>query len=114
ALEQALGALGLNIKPNPVEVSAPWVAETDLRRLAFQSGKGYELLFFLSLRQELRQKLQLSPQVLRFRGLRVCVKQLTGAKRWTRRCQALHDQIVDYLRTCLGAEKGAEIGRAHV
>ena len=58
-------------------------------------------------REEMRRKLDLCPQVLRFRGLRVCVKQLTGSKRWTRRCQVLHDQIVDYLRTCLGAEKGA-------
>jgi hypothetical protein len=50
----------------------------------------------------------LTPEVLRFRGLRICVKQLIGAKRWSRRCQRLNDQIVDYLRTCLSAEKGGQ------
>jgi len=89
-------------------VSVRRVAESDLLRLAFQSGKGCELAFFPSLRQEMRRKLGLSPQVLCFRGLRVCVMQLIGAKRWTRRCQRLHDQIVDYLRTCLSVEKGSE------
>ena len=106
ALEQALSALGLKIKSEKQETGSPLVAEADLLRLAFQSGKGYELFFFLSLREEMRRKLHLSPQVLRFRGLRVCVKQLTGAKRWTPRCQKLNDQIVEYLRTCLSAERG--------
>jgi len=108
ALEQALGALGLKVKAEEVpEPAGSDVAETDLLHLAFQPGKGCELFFFPSLREELRRKLELSPRVLRFRGLRFCVKQLTGSKRWTRRCQVLHDQIVDYLRTCLGTEKGA-------
>jgi len=42
--------------------------------------------------------------VLRFRGLRDCVKRLAGAKRWSARCNDLNDQIVEYLRTCLSAE----------
>jgi len=105
ALEQALGALGLKIKAEQQDQASPLVAEADLLGLAFQSGKGYELPFFLSLRDEVRRKLDLSPEVLRFRGLRVCVKQLTGAKRWTRRCQCLNDQIVEYLRTCLSTEQ---------
>lgn len=108
ALEQALGALGLKIQAEKQPATKPSrVAETDLLQLAFQSGKGCELFFFPSLREEMRRNLDLGPEVLRFRGLRVCVKQLTGSKRWTRRCQVLQDQIVDYLRTCLGAEKGA-------
>ena len=107
ALEQALGALGLTIQAEKLpETAGSDVAETDLLRLAFQSGKGCELFFFHSLRDELRRQLDLGPKVVRFRRLRFCVKQLTGSKRWTRRCQALHDQIVEYLRTCLGAEKG--------
>jgi hypothetical protein len=32
------------------------------------------------------------------------VKQLTGARRWTGRCERLEDQIVSYLRECLTAE----------
>ena len=106
ALEQALASLGLKTKLTMPDSSSPRVAETDLRRLAFQSGKGCELFFFLSLREELRRKLGRAPQVVCFRGLRFCVKQLTGARRWSRRCQNLNDQIVDYLRTCLSAEEG--------
>jgi hypothetical protein len=32
------------------------------------------------------------------------VKQLAGARRWNPRCQALHNQIVAYLRECLSIE----------
>ena len=52
----------------------------------------------------MRQQLQQSPRVLRFRGLRGCVKQLAGARRWSHRCQTLHNRIVEYLRECLSAE----------
>jgi hypothetical protein len=106
ALEQALGSLGLKLQEDETGTASARVAEADLLRLAFQSGKGCELFFFRSLREELRRKLDLSPRVVCFRRLRVCVKQLTGSKRWTRRCQSLNDQIVDYLRTCLSTEQG--------
>jgi hypothetical protein len=80
------------------------VLKSDLRRLACESGKGFELFFFPRLRDELRQQLLLSPEVLHFRGLRSCVKQLTGARRWSRRCQSLQDQIVEFLRNCFTTE----------
>jgi hypothetical protein len=78
----------------------------DLDRLATEA-EGCELAFFPRLRQELRGGLTGGPVVLRFHGLRGCVKQLAGARRWTGRCRALRDQIVDYLRRCLAAEAGA-------
>ena len=80
------------------------VLEYDLRRLALESGPGRELFFFPRLRAELQRHLQQAPRVLRFRGLRGCVKQLTGARRWTLRCQTLEGEIVAYLRQCLSAE----------
>lgn len=80
------------------------VVEADLRQLATDSGKGFELLFFNRLRSELRLQLRQSPSVIRFKGLRGCVKQLAGARRWNGRCQQLHDQIVRYLRDCLDIE----------
>jgi hypothetical protein len=107
ALEQALSGLGVkgvNLTKASAKAGAPRVAEADLLGLAFQSGKG-ELFFFQSLREELRRNLDRSPEILCFRGLRVCVKQLTGARRWTRHCQILNDQIVEYLRTCLCTDK---------
>jgi hypothetical protein len=108
ALERALRGLGYDVKWITPESAAASVVETDLRRLACEAGKGFELFFFPRLRDELRLKLNQSPRTLRFQGLRACVKQLMGAKRWNGRCQHLNDQIVDYLRTCLGAEKGGQ------
>ena len=112
ALEQALRALGLEVKttlaPKPETVAPPpRVADADLCELARDAEDGFELMFFSRLREALRAQLGQAPQVVRFRGLRGCVKQLTGAKRWTGRCQDCSDQIVEYLRTCLSAEPAA-------
>ena len=112
-LEKVLGGLGFEVKSGdksavlaagePV-VLAPIrpVIEADLSVLA---GEGGELFFFPRLRDELRRHLDGTPLVLHFRGLRPCVKSLTGAKRWTAQCRALNDQIVDYLRTCFSSEE---------
>jgi hypothetical protein len=92
--------------PTPNAQSAPLlpVVESDLARLANASGPACELFFFPSLRDELRRQLDQSPRLLRFHGLRGCVKQLAGTRRWTPRCRCLQDQIVEFLRQCLGAE----------
>ena len=104
ALEKVLR--GFNFDPALPEPPppAPRVIESDLRRLVAESGNGCELFFFNRLRDELRQQLDQEPQLVRFRGLRGCVKQLAGARRWCARCQTLHEQIVDYLRNCLTLE----------
>jgi hypothetical protein len=106
ALACVLRGLGVDVQDagTPPAASAR-VAESDLRQLACDSGKGFELAFFTELRAELRRKLSHSPNLLRFRGLRSCVKQLSGARRWNGRCQQLNDQIVDYLRGCLITER---------
>ena len=80
------------------------VLESDLRRLAEESGRDSELFFFSLLRAELRRQLRQTPRVVRFRGLRGCVKRPTGARRWSGRCRKLEEQILDYLRECLSAE----------
>ena len=102
--------LGFGISVNLDEAAPPpcRVSESDLRQLACESGKSFELAFFPRLRDELRQQLDRSPHVVRFKGLRSCVKQLAGARRWTGRCQSLSDQIVDYLRHCLSNDPGAK------
>ena len=51
--------------------------------------------------------LRSEPRLVRFHGLRGCVKQLAGARRWSPRCQTLQVQIVEYLRECLSAETRA-------
>jgi len=103
ALESVLRGFG----EMPLEKTSakPGVIESDLQQLASDSGNGCELFFFPRLRDEMRLHLRQSPRVLRFRGLRGCVKQLAGARRWSHRCQTLHNQVVQFLRECLGAEE---------
>jgi hypothetical protein len=102
ALEKVLHGFGFTIRAGGVESRE--TIETDLRLLARESGDSLELFFFPRLRNELRAQLRETPRVLRFRGLRGCVKQLAGARRWSHRCDQLQIQIVDYLRGCLSAE----------
>ena len=89
--------------PGPSPDGENRVLEADLQQLATDSGEAFELTFFPRLRDEMRARLQQSPQMLRFRGLRNCVMQLTGARRWSARCENLQAQIVEYLRNCLSA-----------
>jgi hypothetical protein len=104
ALEKALHHLGYSIHAQPPGGAPGDVSHADLGLLASESGGSLELLFFPRLRDELRIRLRTSPRVVRFHGLRGCVKQMAGVRRWTSRCERLEDQIVDYLRGCLTAE----------
>ncbi|HWX23019.1 MAG TPA: hypothetical protein VN578_24215 [Candidatus Binatia bacterium] len=104
ALEKVLRGFKLQTPASPACPPELHVLESDLDRLARESGAGCELFFFPLLRDELRAHLRQSPRVVRFRGLRGCVKQLVGARRWTMRCRNLEEQIVGYLRECLTAE----------
>jgi hypothetical protein len=111
ALEKVLRSFGLTVYADaePASPQTPaFVAESNLQELASAAGKGFELLFFPCLRDEIKAKLKQSPQVLRFRGLRGCVKQLSGAERWNSRCQILNDQIVEYLRGCWQTESASQ------
>ncbi len=104
ALEKVLRRLGFNVwsedTPRPTRIS-----NADLDRLAREAGESRELCFFPRLRDELRSQLRQSPRLVRFRGLRPCVKQLAGARRWSARCDDLQERIVEFLRQCLSAEK---------
>lgn len=104
ALEKVLRGFDFDTAPRGEAAARPRVLESDLRRLAREAGNGCELFFFHRLRDELRQQLRQAPKMVRFRGLRGCVKHLAGARRWSARCRTLHDQIVEYLRNCLTAE----------
>jgi hypothetical protein len=104
ALEKALHHLGYSIHAHDSTGTAAELPEADLAVLATEAGGSLELLFFPRLRDELRIRLRRSPRVVRFRGLRGCVKQLAGARRWSNRCDQLQQQIVGYLRGCLTAE----------
>ncbi len=106
ALEKVLRGFVLSMKPEAPEAPGPEILESDLRRLANESGKGCELFFFPRLREELQSHVQQSPRMVRFKGLRGCVKQLVGAQRWTPKCRTLEEQIVDFMRGCLSTQAG--------
>jgi len=107
ALATVLRGFGLSVNLAD-SAQPPRLSEANLRVLACESGHAFELAFFPRLRDELRLQLDQSPHLIRFNGLRGCVKQLAGARRWTRRCQSLSDQIVDYLRHCLSNDSSAK------
>ncbi len=110
ALERALRALGLNVQSSAGEAvpatTPSWrIARSNLSELAGDSELPMELLFFSRLRGALQEAMRQSPDIVHFRGLRHCVKQLLGVRRWTHGCQSLNDQIVEYLRTCFDNER---------
>jgi hypothetical protein len=105
ALENVLRGFAATPEPVAQPRCLAGVIESDLFGMAREAGEG-ELFFFPRLRAELHQQLQAGPRILRFHGLRGCVKQLLGARRWSPRCQSLEGQIVTYLRQCLFAEPG--------
>jgi hypothetical protein len=104
AMERALR--GVSAPPGPGrEMELPaGIVEEDLERLAREAGDGCELVFFPRLRHDIQEHLRKSPRLLRYRGLRPCVKQIARARRWTPRCRELQDQIVSFVRECAGAE----------
>ena len=104
ALEKVLRGLRVEAPEEQAAVCRTGILESDLRRLAFEAGEACELVFFPRLRQELRHQLKQEPRVLRFLGLRDCVKTLARAQRWGFRCRNLEEQIVGYLRQCVHSE----------
>jgi len=104
ALEKVLRNFGLTLYADEPPPLVKQILEADLGLIARESADSLELFFFPRLRAQLRAQLRQSPKVLRFRGLRGCVKQLAGAQRWSARCEKMQEQVVEYLRGCLTAE----------
>jgi len=106
ALERVLRGFGIEAKVHLPQFARPTrsaVVEHDLAGFADGEMAVFELGFFLNLRNALQDALKSSPRVLRFRGLRACVKRLLGTRRWNARCEALSAQIVAYLEQCLAS-----------
>ena len=105
ALERALKCFGYEVTTNAIENGRAPVG-TDLREVA-DAAENFELSFFKQLRDEFQRQTKDSAEVVRFCGLRGCVKRFLGAKRWGQRCEHFSDQIVDFLRNCLSIEGGS-------
>ncbi len=104
AFESVLNGLGLKLHSGRVAGPTDDSANRDLEMLAFHAGGAGELAFYPRLRTAVRAQFQITPRLVRFRGLRNCVKSLLGAERWSPRCDRLRDQIVEFLRRTLSKE----------
>lgn len=107
ALARVLRGYGLQVRESTDDSNPVPGPGTDMRTLASGPGGSSELFFFQRLRTALRDQLAAAPGTVRFSGLRACVKRLTGARRWSKRCQQLQDHIVAYLRHCLDRDSHA-------
>jgi hypothetical protein len=108
AFESALNSLGLKLSGGRGAPGRDDSANKDLQLLAFHAGGGGELAFFPRLRTAVHAQFQLSPRLVRFHGLRDCVKNLLGAERWSPRCDHLRDQIIEFLRRTLHKETAGD------
>jgi hypothetical protein len=106
AFESVLDGFGLKLDRGAVAAARDDSANKDLQLLAFHAGGGGELAFFPRLRTAVRAQFQNTPRLVRFHGLRDCVKSLLGAERWSPRCDHLRDQIIEFLRRTLHKETG--------
>ena len=109
ALEKALQGLGISIFAEKITPAGPGGAlEANLAHLARDGACGMELFFFPKLRNEMRAQLLHGPKFLRFYGLKGCVKLLSGARRWSYRCDQMEDRILEFMRQCIRSEGQAE------
>lgn len=108
AFEQVLHGLGLKLDAGCVTAPGVSQAANDLHLLAQEAGTGCELVFFPRLRASVREQAHRSPQLIRFHGLRGCVKRLMGAQRWSPRCEQFRDQIVEFLRRSVSVEAAGD------
>lgn len=104
AFESVLQRLGLKLDAGRLTVRSGGQAAKDLQVIAQEAGPGCELLFFPRLRASVREQAHGSPQLIRFHGLRSCVKRLLGAQRWSPRCEEFRDQIIEFLRRSVRVE----------
>ncbi|PYL09126.1 MAG: hypothetical protein DME33_05105 [Verrucomicrobia bacterium] len=76
--------------PPPISIS--------LLDVAHHAGAGYELAFFSLLENRIHAVLEAGADNLQLCSLQSCVKNLRGAKTWTRACDALREEIVCFVR----------------
>jgi hypothetical protein len=84
--------------PPPVQIS--------LLDLAREAGSGYELAFFEMLRRRIQGLISQRATHLEIFSLEPCVKTLRARKVWSRDCDALRSEIVQFVREQFSAQDG--------
>ncbi len=77
--------------------------------IAQEAGGGYELAFFDALEKRIAAIVSTGADSINLSGLQACVKQLRGAKTWTRACDVLREEIVCFVRERLAANDLAHL-----
>ena len=95
-IRKTLGQLGLDGFAAHLSEAAPPV-RISLTDLARRSGAGFELLFFELLKNHFRSAATGGARQLICYGLRGCVLKLTGASKWSIRCERLEKEITSFL-----------------
>ncbi len=89
---------GLGFSAEVKGASEPDIRVADLGALPVTGGAAGELEFCQKLRTLLREQLAAAPQRLEIRGLRTCVKRLTGRKHWCPACERTSAWILEMIR----------------
>ncbi len=106
ALESVLQNLGYSV--NAAAKRKRMIRNANINDWIRESDGEMELAMYLRMRLEMERLLQNRPRELRLRGLRGCVKRVLRARRWSRRCQVLSDQVVSFMRQCFDEHAGAD------
>lgn len=85
-------------KTSDVYAQHQFRVEVRLDELAHTAGAAFELEFFTKLDAALGAAADGTLEELQLRGLRPCVLQLRGARRWSDGCRDLAEEIVGYVR----------------
>lgn len=106
ALESVLQNLGYSVKT--AAKRKRMIRNANINDLIRESEGDLELAMYLRLRSEMKHLLKNTPSELRFSGLHGCVKRVLRARRWSRRCQTLSDQVVSFMRQCFDEHAAAD------
>jgi hypothetical protein len=89
----------------------PPTREISILQIARQAGSGYELAFFDLLARQIQDVVLNAPNHFILCGLEPAVKLLRSKKAWSRDCEALRSEIVEFARDHVElAACGREIG----
>lgn len=95
-IAKTLSKLGLANVANNIDKTPPPL-RISLTELARRAGTGYELAFFSLLDSEFHSAAIGGANKIECHGLQRCVRKLSSAKNWSRRCDNLQSEIEDFL-----------------
>lgn len=104
-IARTLRAVGFDHVAGHLEPFAP-PARLSLSRLAEAAGPGFELRFFQLLGERIEVLRSQGTRQVHCSELRDAVSQLCSTRRWSRKCQDLQDEILDYVTTELCRARG--------